>query len=71
MDADRHLMVRTDSNGRESLFECGTEDCGRRLIFDHVEGRLIVLDDGDLSTLHYGSSGPVVLSARVDAYDRR
>jgi hypothetical protein len=44
---------------------------GRRLQHHQLLRRRTASDVGlqDLSALHYGSSGPVVLSARVDAYE--
>lgn len=67
MTAVRHLMVSTEGNGRESLFECADPDCGRRLVFDHVGGRLVVIDRGDTTALHSGSTGLVGLSATPHA----
>lgn len=61
----RHLMIRTDENGAESLFECTVEECGRRLVFDHARGRLVVLDHGSGSALHQGSTGLVALSGAM------
>lgn len=65
MDDERHLMVRTDGNGAESLFVCTVDGCERRLVFDHVDGRLIVLDPGAGSAPHQGSTGLVALSGTV------
>jgi hypothetical protein len=62
---ERHLMVRTEGNGAESLFECTADGCGARLVFDHVGGRLVVLDPGSGSALHQGSTGLVALSGTV------
>jgi|307.fasta_scaffold793718_2 hypothetical protein len=62
---ERHLMVSTEGNGAESLFECTADGCGRRLVFDHVDGRLIVLEPGAGSALHQGSTGLVALSGTV------
>jgi hypothetical protein len=66
MTDERHLMVCTDGNGAESYFDCSVDGCGRRLVFDHVGVRLIVLDEGDRSALHQGSTGLVGLSGAVD-----
>ena len=65
MTAERHLMVCTEGNGAESLFECTVEGCGRRLVFDHVGVRMIVLDRGSGSAPHHGSTGLVALSGAV------
>ncbi len=67
MADERHLMMRTDENGAESLFECTVDGCGRRLVFDHVGGRLVVLDPGSASALHQGSTGLVALHGTVRA----
>lgn len=64
---ERHVMVRTEGNGVESLFECSVEGCGRRLTFDHVDGRMTVLDRGYESALHQGSSGLASVSGAVRA----
>ncbi len=71
MTDERHLMVCTDGNGAESYFECTVEGCGRRVVLDHVGVRLIVLDRGDESALHQGSTGLVGLSGAVDQDLRR
>jgi len=65
MTDERHLMIHTDGNGAESLFECTVDGCGRRLVFDHVGGRLVVIDPGSGSALHQGSTGLVALSGTV------
>ena len=65
MTVERHLMVCTEGNGEQSLFECTVEGCRRRLVFDHVGFRLIVLDRGSESALHQGSTGLVALSGTV------
>ncbi len=65
MNDERHLMMRTDGNGAESLFMCTVDGCGRRLVFDHVSGRLVVLDPGAGPALHQGSTGLVALSGTV------
>ena len=64
MDDERHLMMCTGSNSAESLFEC-TVGCGRRLVLDHVRGRRVVIDRGDASARHHGSTGMVGLSASL------
>ena len=66
MTDERHLMIRTSENGAESLFECTVEECGRRLVFDHAKGRLVVLDHGSGTALHQGSTGLVALSGNVE-----
>jgi hypothetical protein len=65
MTGERHLMVPADGNGAESLFECTIEGCGRRLVFDHISARLVVLHPGSGSALHQGSTGLVAMSGTV------
>jgi hypothetical protein len=67
MNDERHLMVCTDSNGAQSYFECTVKGCGRRVILDHVDVSLIVLDRGSTNALHNGSTGLVALSGAVQA----
>ncbi len=71
MNQQRHLMVCTEGNGAESLFECTVEGCGRRLILDHVRVRLVVLDPGSGTAPHHGSTGLVALSGTVEPGFRR
>jgi hypothetical protein len=66
METERHLMMCVDSSDAESLFECTTDGCGRRLIFDHVGARTVVLDRGLSSAPHHGSTGLVELSGAID-----
>jgi len=61
MSQDRHFMVRVDGSSRESLFRCTTERCGRRVVLDHVDARLVVLEPGSGGALHSGSTGPGML----------
>lgn len=65
MTGERHLMIRASENGAESLFECTVKECGRRLVFDHVRGRLVVLSHGSGAALHQGSTGLAALSGTV------
>ena len=65
MTDERHVMVRTESNGVECLFECSVEGCGSRLTFDHIGGRMTVLDRRCESALHEGSSGLASVSGAV------
>jgi len=65
MTDERHLMVPAEWNGAESLFECTVEGCGRRLVFDHVGARLVVVHPGSGSALHQGSTGLVAMSGSV------
>lgn len=64
---ERHLMICTEGNGEQSFFECTHEGCGRRVVFDHVAIRLVVLDRGSPFALHQGSTGLVALSGSVDS----
>jgi hypothetical protein len=63
---ERHLMMCVDSDGRESAFECTVAGCGRRLIFDHVGARLVVLVPGSSPAPHHGSTGLVGVTATVE-----
>ncbi|WP_306206433.1 hypothetical protein [Actinoplanes sp. RD1] len=63
MSSERHLMMCVDSGDAESLFECTVDECGRRLVLDHVGTRIVVIDPGSSSALHHGSTGLVDLSA--------
>ena len=65
MTDERHLMICTDGDETKSHFECTVEGCGRRLVFDHVAGRLTVSHPGSGSALHSGSTGLVALSGTL------
>jgi hypothetical protein len=65
MTDERHLMICTDGNGTQSLFECTVEGCGRRLVLDHVNGRRTILHPGATWALHSGSTGLVALSGAL------
>lgn len=60
-----HEALRTEYDGRLSLFECVTHGCRYRATLDHSDGRYTLLDRGDPSVRHYGATGPVIIS--VDA----
>ena len=62
---DEHLMMCVDSDGKQSLFECTVTGCGRRLIFDHVDARLVILHPGQSTARHHGSTGLVGLTGHL------
>lgn len=65
MTDERHLMICTDGNTDESLFECTVDDCGRRLVLDHARARVVVLEHGDRFVPHHGSTGLVALTGAI------
>lgn len=60
-----HEALRSEYDGRVSLFECLMPGCRYRAELDHVDGRYKVLDRGDASVRHSGSAGPVVMTVDV------
>lgn len=56
-----HVLTSTISPGG-LLFECTVEGCGRRLVIDRDRGELVVIDHGDLTAIHRGSTGGVALA---------
>lgn len=62
----QHTMARTDGNDTESLFTCPAAGCGRRLVLDHVGGRIRVLDEGNRNALHQGATGPISFAGDLD-----
>ncbi len=67
MLGERHLMICTEGDGAQSFFECTIEGCGRRVVYDHVAVRLVVLDRGSASTLHQGSNVSMGSTSSVDS----
>jgi len=57
-----HEALRTEDDGRRSLFECLMPGCRYRAVLDHADGRYALLDRGEPSVRHCGSTGPVVMS---------
>jgi len=57
-----HEAMRTDYDGRVSLFECLMPGCRYRATLDHTDGRYALLDRGDPSVCHTGTTGPVTLT---------
>jgi len=64
---DVHATMRTEYDGRRSLFECLMPGCRFRARLDHVDGRYTLLERGEPSVQHHGTTGPVVLT--VDRSD--
>lgn len=58
---DFHQLQVTAAPGG-LLFECEVDGCGRRLVIDR-DGRYTVIDRGDPSASHQGSTGGVALEA--------
>jgi hypothetical protein len=58
-----HEIIRTEWDGRVSLFECVL--CSYRAELDHETGGYHRLDVGDWTARHFGSAGPVTLSVDV------
>jgi hypothetical protein len=57
-----HEVMRTEYDGRRSLFECLMPGCRYRAVLDHADGRYALLERGEPSIRHCGSTGPVVMS---------
>jgi hypothetical protein len=57
-----HEAIRSEYNGRESLFECLMPGCRFRAVLDHVDGGYTLLDRGDPAFRHHGSTGPIVMT---------
>jgi hypothetical protein len=66
MGSERHLMMCVDSHDAESLFECTVAGCGRRLVLNLADARVVVLDRGSSSALHHGSTGLADISGAID-----
>jgi hypothetical protein len=60
-----HEAYRSEYNGQVSLFECLEPGCRYRATLDHEDGSYAVLDRGDLSARHWGSTGPVSMEVGV------
>ena len=63
---EQHLMMCVDGTGGESLFECTVDGCGRRLVFDHIGARLVVVHPGLHAVPHHGSTGLVGMTGTID-----
>lgn len=59
-----HEALRSEYDGRRSLFECLMPGCHFRARLDHLDGTYELLDAGDVSFMHTGVTGP--LSVAVD-----
>jgi hypothetical protein len=60
-----HEALRSEYDGRVSLFECLMPGCRYRATLDHADGRYALLDRGDPSVRHSATTGPVVLDVDV------
>jgi hypothetical protein len=56
-----HEMVCEAQTDAEALFVCMDEACGRRVVVGKVPPRLTVIDRGDLSVRHAGSTGGLAI----------
>jgi hypothetical protein len=61
-DRPVHEAMRTEYDGRQSLFECLMPGCRYRALLDHRDGRYALLDRGDPSVRHSGTTGRVVMT---------
>jgi hypothetical protein len=52
-----HEMVCEAQTDAEALFVCMDEACGRRVVVGKVPPRLTVIDRGEFSVRHAGSTG--------------
>jgi hypothetical protein len=57
-----HEALRSEYDGQVSLFECLMPGCRYRAALDHGDGRYTLLDLGDPSVRHIGTTGPVVMT---------
>jgi hypothetical protein len=60
-----HEALRSEYDGRTSLFECLMPGCRYRAALDHADGRYTLLDRGDPAVRHSGTAGPVVMTVDV------
>ena len=56
-----HEMVCEAQTDAEAMFVCMDEACGRRVVVGKVPPRLTVVDRGDFSVRHAGSTGGLAL----------
>ena len=56
MQGARHAMSLVERSGSELVFLCDEADCGRRLVIDARDARLVVIDPGDRTALHDGDA---------------
>lgn len=49
-----HRMDLEADNGREQLFVCPVEGCGRRIVLNDAE--MVVIDRGDFNAEHSGGN---------------
>jgi hypothetical protein len=56
-----HQMVCEAQTDAEALFVCTEEACGRRVVIGKVPPRLTVIDRGDFSVRHAGSTGGLTI----------
>ena len=66
-----HEALRSEYDGTQSLFECLMPGCRYRARLDHVDGRYTLLDRGDPSVRHVGTSGPVVITVDTASGEER
>lgn len=59
-----HEALRSEYDGRVSLFECLMPGCRFRATLDHADGSYRMIDPGDQRARHSGVTGP--LSFTVD-----
>ncbi len=63
MNATHRMNVEAD-NGKDVLFVCPVDGCGRRLVLKR-SGGLVVLDRGDFFAYHVGGNAGLEISASV------
>ena len=61
MQAARHAMSLVERSATELVFLCDEAECGRRLMIDARDARLVVIDPGDRTALHDGGTGGITL----------
>lgn len=66
-----HEAFRSEYDGRVSLFECLMPGCRYRASLDHENGRYSLLDRGDPSVRHFGTTGAVAITVDTEPGDER
>ncbi len=66
MQGARHAMSLVERSGSELVFLCDEADCGRRLMIDARDARLVVIDPGDRTALHDGGTGGITLHVTAE-----
>ena len=64
---ETHEMICETETSSEALFVCAEDACGRRVVVGKTRPRLVVIERGDFTSRHVGTTSNALSMDQVEA----